>query len=498
MKKQISIRNLAFKHVGVILIPILLISSVIFVLFFEYLLDKQELEHKAKAKLMAGNISQLISFYNEISHDLAKQLVVTDLINDHSKQNAEKWSKETKALLPHSNGLALLTEKLEVIGDRKKQKVGPLCMRDVLLSAKGELGGDFPPIHLPKGIKGHFDIVAPILRNEKTVGVLFASFSLDVIQQAVKRLQEQGEHLYIETGKQIKVASTGRSNPELGLYSAKILGTSWVLHIEQPRLKIEDLLLTFLFIFLIFTIIIITVTSLFAMRLGKIVVADIISIKENLKAVQNGEFENQHQKITKLTETRGVAEQVAQLANDLYEYQQRLIVLSSVDELTGINNRREFFNKYPSYQSMLQRGTDCALILFDLDFFKLSNDTYGHKFGDEILQTFSDILLNSIRGYDFCARFGGDEFVAVFSDCSEQDIKGRFKQIDKQLKEKNKHWKKSHQGFTPITVSAGAIVITQVEMTAEQVVEYADKALYRAKNLGRAQICFYTGEAEKK
>jgi len=490
MKKIISIRGLALKYVSIMLGFVLVITLVSFAYLFDDLYERQEAEHQAKAELMAENIAQFIFFYNKVVHDLAGQPQVAQLILKDSVEASEKWSIETRALLPNSNGLAVLLNSSGVIGSPKRQKLGPLCMRDILLRAKGELS-TMIPLHFPNGTSGHFDIVAPVMQGEKVQGALFASFSLEVIQHAIERLQKKDEHIFIAAEEQLKIASIGLHQPELSEYSASILGTNWVLYTESQPLSFEEFLWAYLSIFVVIISIVIGLTSLFAIRLGKVITQDILNIKEDLVAIQNGDFLLKNKSNTKLIETKEIVGQVAELASELNHYQQELLKFSFKDELTGLDNRRTFFNGYNNYQSLVKRGVNCTLVLFDLDHFKMSNDACGHNFGDEVLQSFSAILQSKIRGSDRCARLGGDEFIAIFSDCNEQDIKQRYKQIDEALMKKNMLWKGEYAAFTMVSVSAGAVLIKQSDMSIKQVIEYADEALYQAKEAGRGRICFY-------
>ena len=126
-----------------------------------------------------------------------------------------------------------------------------------------------------------------------------------------------------------------------------------------------------------------------------------------------------------------------------------------------------------------------------MDHFKESNDMCGHNFGDEVLQSFSTILQSKIRGTDRCARLEGDEFIAIFSDCNEQEIAQRYQQIAEALMKRNMRWKSEHVGLVAIGVSAGAVLIKQSDRSIKQSIDCADKALYQAKGSGRGQICFY-------
>jgi len=488
--RNISIRTLAFQHIGVILVSVLAITFFGFYLLFGQLHEKHQQEYRNKTKLIAENISQTILFYNEITHDLAKQAQIIELIKNNDTEKAQQWSADTRSLLPYSNGLALLTIGGQVIGNPKQQKIGALCIRDLLLRSEGKLN-IIPPVHHPDGKKSHFDIVTPIYQDKKVIGVLFASFSLEIIQRITARLQQDNEYLFIETEQQLKVAEVGNLPPEHKTSTTNITGTNWVLHSNIPEFKLENFLATYILTVLVLLLIIIIVTSLFVIRLGEIIVQDMLGIRQALVAVHKGNFLPGNQAKARLKETHEIVEQISKLATDIYDYQQQLLALSFKDELTDLHNRRTFFKDYKNYQAMIKRDSTCTLLLFDLDNFKLCNDTFGHNFGDEVLQTFAQILQNNIRGYDNCARLGGDEFIAIIPDCSRQEVENRYQSIYKELLAQNKIWKLQYDAFLPITVSAGAVIIKRADTSIEQVIECADKALYNAKNSGRGKICFY-------
>lgn len=101
--------------------------------------------------------------------------------------------------------------------------------------------------------------------------------------------------------------------------------------------------------------------------------------------------------------------------------------LSTTDELTGLTNRRGFITLSTQAFKLNQRNdSNISLLFFDLDKFKLINDTYGHKEGDEVLKHFSKCLLDVFRDSDIIARLGGDEFCVLCSNLP-------YKEIDKLL-----------------------------------------------------------------
>jgi diguanylate cyclase (GGDEF)-like protein len=147
------------------------------------------------------------------------------------------------------------------------------------------------------------------------------------------------------------------------------------------------------------------------------------------------------------------------------------------DQLTGIGNRRHA----EALVDSLTPGD--AVVLIDLDNFKLVNDTQGHAAGDELLQQLSNHLRDSVRDSDLVARLGGDEFVLVARD-AEADAQLTANRLLAQ-------WRELRPGST---FSAGVAVHVLDDLPA-QTLEFADKALYRAKERGRDQVRLYGEDA---
>lgn len=152
------------------------------------------------------------------------------------------------------------------------------------------------------------------------------------------------------------------------------------------------------------------------------------------------------------------------------------------DSLTGLNNRRAL---HGFISRLLDRNAlgGFAIMQIDLDFFKSVNDTYGHAAGDHVLQEVSRVLLSETRSTDLVARVGGDEFVVVLSDFgSPEQLKDVGVRIIKEVA------KPINFGIhkCQIGASIGAAIINQdIEITVDDLLALADKALYRSKNMGR-------------
>ena len=165
-------------------------------------------------------------------------------------------------------------------------------------------------------------------------------------------------------------------------------------------------------------------------------------------------------------------------------YQRRIEKLVTTDPLTGLYNRRAFGVLFDAaVRDCGRRGTRCSLVLFDVDYLKRANDTHGHAAGDALLQDVGRSACAALRLSDTVCRWGGDEFVVVLKDCSQDDASV--------IAEKIRHAVAgsgiAHGGHPiPVTVSLGVAEILPQE-SENDALQRADQALYRAKEGGRNQ-----------
>lgn len=128
---------------------------------------------------------------------------------------------------------------------------------------------------------------------------------------------------------------------------------------------------------------------------------------------------------------------------DMVQSDLESVQVSTTDVLTGLTNRRGFLMIGEYVFNLCQRNQASLVVLFfDLNKFKLINDTYGHAEGDEVLQIFSDALVHHFRNSDVVARLGGDEFCVLCSHLSKNDINNLLKRFEKSfIKQTNKPYK---------------------------------------------------------
>lgn len=184
----------------------------------------------------------------------------------------------------------------------------------------------------------------------------------------------------------------------------------------------------------------------------------------------------------------GLGERVTSMEREALDYRDKLEQQrhkALLDPLTGLPNRAAWNERLALEHGRLQQtGTGLLLAILDLDHFKSINDTYGHQAGDKVLKIIANVLRKGLRGDDFIARFGGEEFALLMPG---SDLSGGSRLLERlraAVEQCPFHFKGER---VTVTMSAGVAVFKSGE-NASQVLKRADQALYRAKETGRNQI----------
>ncbi len=172
----------------------------------------------------------------------------------------------------------------------------------------------------------------------------------------------------------------------------------------------------------------------------------------------------------------------------------KLLEQATTDVLTGIANRRFFFEMCDRYLQLAHRKRhNMALVLFDIDFFKNVNDSHGHQVGDEVLRHVVERITTTLRKSDLIGRIGGEEFAVVLPENTLEEAKYIAQKVC-QVVAANPY---EHKGSKiSLTVSAGVAQTFEDESDMMTALSRADAALYRAKAQGRDQV--FVMEDEKR
>lgn len=168
-----------------------------------------------------------------------------------------------------------------------------------------------------------------------------------------------------------------------------------------------------------------------------------------------------------------------------------LLHLSQNDELTKISNRRNFDEMMDTYyEQSRQDETPLSILFIDVDFFKKYNDCYGHQKGDDVISSIAKSIKNAIRHMDFVARYGGEEFVVLLPETDAHGAYAVASNIYRAIERLEiPHEMSEVSPF--VTISLGITVFKgEVDLSKVELLEIADQALYRAKQLGRNQIYY--------
>lgn len=163
---------------------------------------------------------------------------------------------------------------------------------------------------------------------------------------------------------------------------------------------------------------------------------------------------------------------------------------SIIDALTGIPNRRHFSDTIvKEYRRAQREKFPLSLIMCDIDKFKEYNDTYGHEAGDECLRKVAQVIEKSLlRPGDFCARYGGEEFVIILPYSDYEGAMYVAEKIRENVEEKGIPHEKSSP-LNVVTLSLGVATLDKSKPVSDRdLVNYADKALYKAKEKGRNRV----------
>ena len=168
-----------------------------------------------------------------------------------------------------------------------------------------------------------------------------------------------------------------------------------------------------------------------------------------------------------------------------------LMELSSTDMMTHLKLKYYFFNVLTDkLDAAALHNNPLSVLMFDIDFFKKFNDTYGHACGDYVLQTVASIIKGSIRSQDLASRYGGEEFTVLLSDTTKKDAVFIADRIRKNIAAYNFEYEGQS---LKVTISGGVAVFSADSnpvTSAKLLVDQADQALYISKRNGRNRVTF--------
>ncbi|RKY34127.1 MAG: hypothetical protein DRP78_07000, partial [Candidatus Omnitrophota bacterium] len=173
---------------------------------------------------------------------------------------------------------------------------------------------------------------------------------------------------------------------------------------------------------------------------------------------------------------------------------EKTLFLSNTDRLTNLWNYGYFQHQLTEEVKRANRfNRPLSLLMLDIDLFKNFNDKLGHIAGDKVLKEISLILKKTCREVDLIARYGGEEFAIILPETYKEKAYSLAERIRKTVANNYFHYTKT----TPakrITISIGVASFPQDASNKEELILFADKSLYAAKNTGRNRVCMFSKE----
>ena len=213
---------------------------------------------------------------------------------------------------------------------------------------------------------------------------------------------------------------------------------------------------------------------------------DVSDLKIAQDKIREAQFESsQHQeRLAELNESLEL--QVAERTSELEEAKQIAEQLARTDSLTGINNRRAFFESASIIHENARRfNHGYSILMIDIDRFKQVNDSYGHVSGDLVVRELANTIIHTIRSVDIAGRIGGDDFGVILPETSAVDALFLAERLRLDFSSKSIP---VNDGYLSFTISIGTAFLTETDRSLEDVIANADNALYGAKDQGRNSV----------
>lgn len=223
------------------------------------------------------------------------------------------------------------------------------------------------------------------------------------------------------------------------------------------------------------------IIALFGVLVGYLLTRRLNKVIEHTRGLGNKDF-NHHLDVKGKDEISELAQSLNQMQDKLSSSFKHVEHLAYHDSLTGLVNRVEFSLRLSTaIDNVYSRGGQHALMLLDLDQFKIINDTSGHEAGDKLLIAIAEELLKTLRLRDTLARLGGDEFGILLEYCPLVEALQIAEKVRNVIEEFEFNWK--NRKYT-IGVSIGLVAINENSESSENLMSLADIACYEAKDAG--------------
>jgi len=297
----------------------------------------------------------------------------------------------------------------------------------------------------------------------------------------------------------------------LSMYGKKHLaGITYLSNIRWFNLTLIDLDYLvpkryFTLVIILLAISLLIISAAISYLLNRLVLSRIGALNTSVGKVMKGKMDGvldvgENDEIGSLTRdfntmTEIIRANTENLEREVSERTEELKRLSERDSLTMLLNRRGMMERWEVETNRISRtGRQMGLLILDIDLFKQINDTYGHKAGDYVITSIAKAVKAAIRSYDHCARWGGEEFLVLLPDCTEEGLTATAEKIRQSISDLGIDIGDSS---ISISVSLGGYMASHDE-SVDAMIGKADQAMYEAKRQGRDRYVRYSQDPHTK
>ena len=212
-----------------------------------------------------------------------------------------------------------------------------------------------------------------------------------------------------------------------------------------------------------------------------------VSINQVIYEVGATKLDNTNRKSDWALVFRDVTER-RKAESELRDMRDTLQKMAHTDALTGLFNRRYFMQRLPEeFERVKRHNNMLSILVFDLDHFKLVNDTHGHDCGDSVLIAIGEVVSKVKRTSDVACRIGGEEFAMLLPETNQAGALQLAQRLCQEIEQFD--YSKYTDKKVSITASVGVATVNQSSVQPETILKSADRALYKAKRGGRNKVC---------
>ncbi|MEW5968120.1 MAG: GGDEF domain-containing protein [Pseudomonadota bacterium] len=442
--------------------------------------EQHRLEHEAGTA--HTSLIRLMDYYRALLDNLARDPELIGLLRLGTLDEQQAWAESRQRLLPDLLGLALLDPQGGVLGEPATLRVGPRCLED--LQRASDLEAMQPLLHRDMSEFEHVDLVAVMREpDNRPLGGVFLSVRLSQLQRIIDDSVHPGHAFVLIDAAGQTIVRSGHVEGQAREVRLTLPDTGWTLVARSPKVMLSRNGEMQVLVGLLTLAAVLLLLGLTLIRLQRTVLGDIDATRDALAALARDEAVPKI--VPHYAEFEPAVADINRIALNLQDQRARLEYLSLTDALTGLPNRRAFENHFVQAQGLADRKHPVALILLDVDHFKLVNDRLGHGVGDLVLRALAQSLKALTRRADLAARLAGDEFVVLLTDVEAEGLESWYQRLSDRFRSEL-----AALGMDiPTGLSAGQTWIGGVASDAlGDALGRADRALYRAKDRGRGQL----------